>query len=94
VGADALLLFTDTDGVLGDDKRTIPALTTQEAAGLVRSGVARDGMEPKLSAACHAVRRGVRTVQILPARSSRPLSEGLSAVSYGTRIQTGGRTRV
>ncbi|MBL8729195.1 MAG: acetylglutamate kinase [Planctomycetes bacterium] len=55
-GCDALLFLTDVPGVLGADGQRLPALTPARCDALVRDGIARGGMLPKLDAALLALR--------------------------------------
>jgi acetylglutamate kinase len=54
----AVFLVSDVPGVLGSDGRPIPELSAADARRLVASGVARDGMVPKLRAALRATEFG------------------------------------
>jgi acetylglutamate kinase len=65
LGASELLFLTDVDGVRdGDAERRV--LTLAEAAALIASGAARDGMAVKLDAAAAALAAGVPSVRIGP----------------------------
>ncbi|MFO7259724.1 MAG: acetylglutamate kinase [bacterium] len=65
LGAAELLFLTDVDGVHdGVGERAV--LTLAEAATLIDSGVARDGMAVKLDAAAAALAAGVRSIRIGP----------------------------
>lgn len=63
-----LLLLTDVAGVLDDQGKLIERLTIKEAAGLIRDGVARGGMIPKLMTAMEAVVAGAEGSVILDGR--------------------------
>ena len=65
LGAEKLILLTNTPGILDEDGRTIPSLTMTEAQSLVDSGVISEGMLPKTDCALSALRGGVASVQIL-----------------------------
>lgn len=68
--ADALMLLTGADGVLGDlhDPTTrFPRLTIAEAKGLIGDGTVAGGMIPKLEEAFRVLSAGVGRVCILPA---------------------------
>ncbi len=65
LGASELLFVTDVPAV-HDGHRDRPTLDAAEAAALVASGVARDGMAVKLAAGLRALRSGVTAVRIGP----------------------------
>lgn len=65
LGAGELLFLTDVPAV-HDGTRDRAALDAAEAAVLLSSGVARDGMAVKLGAALRALRAGVSSVRIGP----------------------------
>ena len=59
--AEELVFLTDVDGVLGSDRRVLPALSVDQAQGLISEGIAAGGMIPKLEAAVRAAFAGCRT---------------------------------
>ena len=61
-----LWIITDVDGVRGPDGRVAAVLATGEVAPLIASGVASDGMLPKLESAVTALRDGARSAWIGP----------------------------
>ena len=65
LGAD-LLFVTDVAGILGTDGVALPEVTPLTAAELLRAGVIREGMVPKVSAALGALRSGARRAWIGP----------------------------
>jgi glutamate 5-kinase len=97
IGAEQLVLLTDTAGLLTADPRLEPAATLIEEvvaidaeiealAGASVSGVGSGGMASKLSAARLATWSGVETV-IAPARVDRPLGRVVARESAaGTRF--------
>jgi acetylglutamate kinase len=85
-GAAKLLFLTDVDGVRDASGRVRPVLTTQEAVGLIRDGVASGGMQAKLEAAIEALRRGVGEVLIAPGAQIGIVDSILKQDQIGTRL--------
>jgi acetylglutamate kinase len=84
LGASALLLLSDVDGVLGPQGR-IARATPETIAQLRASGVASGGMLPKLEACSQAVEHGVGMVRI--ARSDAPILQALDrSADVGTLV--------
>lgn len=83
---DRLIFLTDVDGVKGDRGRLLDSITTQQAAGLIQSGIATGGMQAKLEAAVSALRTGVREIVIAPGAKPRVVEEILVGKQIGTRI--------
>ncbi|HEV8359432.1 MAG TPA: acetylglutamate kinase [Candidatus Thermoplasmatota archaeon] len=69
LGAHALLLLSDVDGVRGPDGRVARA-TPESIAALRASGAATGGMLPKLQACADAIAQGVGMVRILKGDAS------------------------
>ncbi len=65
LGAEKLILLTNTPGVLDQNGATMPTLTLRDVEELVASGVISEGMLPKTDCALDALRGGVAAVQIL-----------------------------
>jgi acetylglutamate kinase len=68
LGAKRMLLLTDIEGVLDENRQLIRQMTVGEARGLIASGVANGGMIPKLETAIAAVESGVGGVVIMDGR--------------------------
>jgi len=66
--AERLILLTDVEGVLDQDKKLIPRLTVREARGLITDGTISGGMIPKIQTAIDAVEGGVNAAVILDGR--------------------------
>jgi acetylglutamate kinase len=66
--AERLILLTDVEGVLDQDRKLIPTLTVDEAEALIKNGTIRGGMIPKIETAIDAVRGGVKAAVILDGR--------------------------
>ena len=68
LNAERLILLTDVEGVLDQDKKLIPRLTVREARGLITDGTISGGMIPKIQTAIDAVEGGVNAAVILDGR--------------------------
>ena len=88
--AEKLLLLTDVRGLLtdaGDESTLIPLARASEIPGLVKDGVIKGGMIPKIDCAVEAVRSGVASTVILDGRIPHSiLIELLSDEGVGTMI--------
>ncbi|HEY9283468.1 MAG TPA: acetylglutamate kinase [Pyrinomonadaceae bacterium] len=90
LGAEKLILLSDVDGVYlrpGDAASKVSRLTASEIERLVREGVARGGMIPKLQAIAGLLRRGVGSAHIIDgAQRNALLSEVFTDEGTGTMI--------
>ncbi|MCP4471567.1 MAG: acetylglutamate kinase [Gammaproteobacteria bacterium] len=87
LGAEKLLLLTNTPGVLDPDGKLLTGLSATETEGLIASGVIHGGMLPKVRCALDAVIGGVRTSQIIDGRIKHSvLLELLTDSGVGTLI--------
>jgi acetylglutamate kinase len=68
VKAERLILLTDVEGVLDQDKKLISRLTASEARTLIANGTISGGMIPKIRTAIEAVESGVNAAVILDGR--------------------------
>ena len=85
--AEKLILVTDVEGILRDDKSLISRVTPQEIDELIKSGVIRGGMVPKAMSAVEALKDGVQSVHIISGkRSSTLLAEVFTETGSGTMI--------
>ena len=66
--AERLILLTDVEGVLDQDKKLISRLSVREARGLIADGTISGGMIPKIQTAIDAVEGGVNAAVILDGR--------------------------
>jgi len=66
--AERLILLTDVEGVLDQDKKLIPKLSVREARALIADGTISGGMIPKIQTAIDAVEGGVHAAVILDGR--------------------------
>jgi len=68
VKAERLILLTDVEGVLDQDRKLISRLTASEARDLIADGTISGGMIPKIKTAIDAVESGVNAAVILDGR--------------------------
>ncbi len=66
--AERLILLTDVEGVLDQDRKLIQNLTVTQAQALIKNGTIRGGMIPKIETAIDAVNAGVKAAVILDGR--------------------------
>ncbi len=64
IGAEKLVFVSDVEGVRGADGKRIPELDEPGIAFLIRNGIAREGMIPKLNSCRAAVAKGIGQVHI------------------------------
>lgn len=85
--AEKFILLTDVPGVLDQEKNLISSLSEDEAESLIKSGVASEGMIPKIRCCLTAVRRGVPKAHIVDGRVPHALLlELLTDQGIGTQI--------
>ena len=63
--AEALLLLTNTDGILNKKGELVPQLSAARACRLIREGVIEGGMRPKVECALTAVKGGVKSCRVV-----------------------------
>jgi acetylglutamate kinase len=71
LGAEKLILMTDTAGILRDYKDAstlIPKVDIQEARGLIQEGVVSGGMIPKVNCCVRSLAQGVKAAHIIDGR--------------------------
>jgi acetylglutamate kinase len=71
LGAEKLILLTDTAGILKDYKdpsTLIPKVNIQEARQLIETGIVAGGMIPKVSCCVRSLAQGVRATHIIDGR--------------------------
>lgn len=91
LGAEKLILLTNTPGVLDQRDELLTGLSESQVEGLIEEGVISGGMLPKVRCALDAVSGGVRTATISDGRVPHAtLLETLTDQGIGTQI---GRTR-
>jgi acetylglutamate kinase len=90
LGAEKLILLTDTRGILKDYQDTstlIPKLDIQEARDLIGTGVVAGGMIPKVNCCVRSLAQGVKAAHILDGRIPHSLLlEIFTDVGIGTML--------
>ena len=85
--AEKLVLMTDTEGVQRKIRPFISELTRKEAKKLIKAGVIRDGMLPKVTCCLDALKSGVRKTHIIDGRIRHALLlELFTEEGIGTQI--------
>jgi acetylglutamate kinase len=88
LGAEKLILLTNTPGVLDKNGELLTGLTAKEIDGLFEDGTLSGGMLPKISSALDAARSGVKSVHIIDGRVEHALLlEVLTDEGVGTLIR-------
>ena len=88
LGAEKLILLTNTPGVLDKEGNLLSGLTPKEIDALVEDGTLSGGMLPKISSALDAARSGVKSVHIIDGRVEHALLlEVLTDDGVGTLIK-------
>jgi acetylglutamate kinase len=88
LGAEKLLLLTNTPGVLDDDGRLLTGLDAARTDALIDEGIIHGGMLPKVNCALDAVKSGVKTSHIIDGRVKHSvLLELLTDSGVGTLIR-------
>ena len=88
LGAEKLILLTNTPGVLDKSGNLLTGLTPKQIDDLVTDGTLSGGMLPKISSALDAARSGVKTVHIIDGRVEHALLlEVLTDEGVGTLIK-------
>ncbi len=88
LGAEKLILLTNTPGVLNKNGELLTGLTPKQIDDLVADGTLSGGMLPKISSALDAARSGVKTVHIIDGRVEHALLlEVLTDEGVGTLIK-------
>ena len=90
LGAEKLLLLTDVRGLLrdpADEGTLLPEVRLSQVPGLVKDGVIKGGMIPKVDCCVEAVRNGVERANIQDGRVKHSiLMELLSTAGVGTML--------
>jgi acetylglutamate kinase len=94
LGAEKLILLTDTRGILRDYKdpsTLITKLDIQQARDLIREGVVAGGMIPKVNCCVRSLAQGVRATHIIDGRLPHALLlEVFSDLGIGSMIVASG----
>lgn len=88
LGAEKLILLTNTPGVLDNEGGLLTGLKAKEVEALIDDGTIHGGMLPKIRCALDAVHSGVGTAQIIDGRVEHAvLLEVLTDEGVGTLIR-------
>jgi acetylglutamate kinase len=88
LGAEKLLLLTNTVGILDGDENVLTGLKAADIDALIDDGTIHGGMLPKVSCALDAVKSGVKTSHIIDGRVEHAvLLELLTDEGVGTLIR-------
>ena len=88
LGAEKLVLLTNTPGVLNQKGELISTITPQQIDDLIANGTLHSGMLPKINSALDAARLGVKSVHIIDGRVEHALLlEILTSHGFGTLIK-------
>ena len=88
LGAEKLVLLTNTPGVLDKSGKLLTGLTPRQIDDMVEDGTLSGGMLPKISSALDAARSGVKSVHIIDGRVEHALLlEVLTDEGVGTLIK-------
>ena len=86
LGAEKLILLTNTPGVLDKKGNLLTGLTPKQIDDLVEDGTLSGGMLPKIGSALDAARSGVKSVHIIDGRVEHALLlEVLTCLLYTSR---------
>ena len=89
LGAEKLLLLTNTPGILDKDENTLTGLKVSDVNKLKENGTIHGGMLPKVDCALDAVNSGVKTAHIIDGRVEHAvLLELLTDEGVGTLIKS------
>jgi acetylglutamate kinase len=89
LGAEKLIVLTNTPGVLDKSGKLLTGLTPRKIDDLVAKGVISGGMIPKIGSALEAARNGVKSVHIVDGRVPHALLlEVLTDEGVGTLIRS------
>lgn len=90
IGAEKLILLTDTRGILKDYKdpsTLIPRVDIQEARELITTGIVTGGMIPKVNCCVRSLAQGVRAAHIVDGRIAHALLlEIFTDIGIGTML--------
>jgi len=65
LGADRLLYVTESGGVWDAERRRLPVIKVNEIPSLIRRGIVRDGMIPKLRSCARTLRHDVGEIDLI-----------------------------
>jgi len=89
LGAEKLLLLTNTAGILDKEDKVLTGLNTADIEKLIADGTIQGGMLPKVNCALDAIKSGVKTSHIIDGRVEHAvLLELLTDEGVGTLIKS------
>ncbi len=89
LGAEKLLLLTNTQGILDKEENILTGLNAKKVDELIKDGTISGGMLPKINCALDAVHSGVKTAHIIDGRVEHAvLLELLTDEGVGTLIKS------
>jgi acetylglutamate kinase len=88
--ADRLLYVTESGGVWDAERRRLPMIKLNEIPSLIRRGIVRDGMIPKLRSCARTLRHNVGEIDLISATAREGLLRVVEdGALVGTRIVKG-----
>jgi len=85
--AEKLILLTDVEGVMDEAGKLVSTLSVRQAREMIRKGVIRAGMIPKVNCCLDALAGGVKKAHIVDGRQEHAvLLEIFTDVGVGTEI--------
>jgi acetylglutamate kinase len=85
--AEKMILLTDVEGVLDENKKLINTMSNQEALRMIEKGIVEGGMFPKVKCCLKALRGGVHKAHIVDGRLKHAiLLEMFTDSGIGTEI--------
>tara|TARA_B100001123_G_scaffold440122_1_gene578400 strand:+ start:654 stop:1565 length:912 start_codon:yes stop_codon:yes gene_type:complete len=89
IKASKLLLLTDVDGILDQNKKLISSLSFKKAKKIINKEYIQGGMKPKISTCINAIEKGVKEATILDGRIPHAIIlELFTEHGIGTQIYT------
>ena len=83
-----LMIISDVEGVLDDEKKLVPEINSSKASKLINQGIISGGMIPKINNCLDVAKNGVKAVCIIDGRKNHSiLFELLSDKGSGTLIR-------
>ena len=87
LNAEKLILLTDVKGIKDDEGNLLSKITSARAKKILKNGIVKGGMVPKLIAALEATKQGVNQAHIIDGRVPHAVMlEILTKEGVGTLI--------
>lgn len=84
--ASKLIILTGVDGVMDENGKLIEELNIERCEDLIKKGVVKNGMIPKLKASIYALENGVPKAHVIKSKEHAILEEIFTAKGTGTMI--------